>query len=107
MNNLCDLKIVQKQFDSINLCENDDTNLILSAIAPFLCCYNQIASTILENFKFDKFCDKDICVAVQARVEQMILSRKPDIHPYSLSLDCINLAMLAFCNMECLYKEKQ
>lgn len=81
-------------------------NLLLSAVSPFVNCYANASSVISRDFNGKEFSDKEIFVAIQANAEKYILNDKPLVHPYALSLDSINLAILSLVNNGCLFKEK-
>lgn len=54
------------------------------------------------------FMEKDVFTKVQDHVENLILTENiQNVHPYCLSLDSINMAILALCNSQCLKKEKE
>lgn len=88
-------------------CDSKFINLLLSAISPFLISYFQTARTILNDLKEKKFVDKDVFETVQRNSERELLKGNPRIHPYSLCLDSINLAIISLCNSGCLFKEKE
>lgn len=81
-------------------------NLLLSAISPFVNCYANAGSVISRDFNGKEFSEKDAFIAIQANAEKYILNDKPTVHPYALSLDSINLAILSLVNNGCLFKEK-
>lgn len=110
----------------MNTSNKQTIGIILSSIAPFLCTYYRVASVILEKvslrtcFNFDcnfsckfqllnkPFGDKDAFVAVQKQVEHLMLTENINhVHPYCLSLDSINMAILSLCNFGGLLKEKK
>lgn len=82
-------------------------NLLLSALAPFLNCYLNTASVILNALRGKDFVEKEVFVAVQSHLESQIMKGENDVHPYALCLDSINMAVLSLCNFGCLFKEKQ
>ena len=82
-------------------------NLLLSALAPFLNCYLNTSSVILNNLQGKDFVDKEVFIAVQSHLESEILKAKCDVHPYALCLDSINMVILSLCNIGCLFKTKQ
>lgn len=82
-------------------------SILLSAIAPFINCYLNTARTILDNFQGKEFLEKEVFSAIQSFIEEEILKGNGNIHPYSLCLDTINMAVLSLCNSGCLLKKKQ
>lgn len=108
---LLELEIFQKCPDNqitLNSKNQKTIELILSAVAPFLCCYYQVASIVAEKLLDRTFKEKDVFVEVQKHVEHLILTQKiQNTHPYCLSLDSIIMTLLSLCNLKCLVKEKQ
>lgn len=86
--------------------ESKYINLVLSAVAPFINCYLN-TSRVITNLKLKDFTEKDVSVAVQTYLEAELLKQQCNVHPYSLCLDSINMAILSLCNAGCLFKEKQ
>ena len=104
---MLNLEIFKIQNETFHLNHNSNyTNLLLSAIAPFLNCYLNTSKVILGNLK-DDFTEKDVFVAVQSHLEGEILKGECKVHPYSLCLDSINMVIISLCNSACLYKKKQ
>lgn len=85
----------------------NSTNLMLSAIAPFLNSYLNTSKLILKIFREKEFVEKDAFMAVQTFVENSIMNGKTDVHPYTLCLDTITMIILSLCNNDCLIKKKQ
>lgn len=80
---------------------------LLSAVAPFINCYLNTSRIIRDNFQGKEFSEKDIFSATQSFIERKILDGACNVHPYSLCLDTINMAVLSLCNAKCLLKKKQ
>lgn len=96
------------EFGSIKLnLSSNYVNILLSAIGPFLNCYLNTSSVILNTLQGKDFVEKEVFVAVQSHLQNQILKGKFDVHPYALCLDSINMAVLSLCNFGCLFKEKQ
>lgn len=85
----------------------ENVNLLLSSIAPFVCCYLQVAKTILKKYSGEYFVEKEFLVSVQENVENDLLKKQDYIHPYCLCLDSISLALAAFSTSGCVEKSKR
>lgn len=108
---LIDLTIFQKMPNNqiaFNASSQQTIGLILSSVAPFFCTYYQVASVISQKLISKEFGEKEVFVAVQEHVEHLMLTENiQNVHPYCLSLDSINMAILSFCNFGGLVKEKK
>lgn len=112
-----------------NQSQSEIINILLSTIAPFLCCYLHVIETITEEvnnlfllfnkrtlflnienlnqFKDTEFTEKELLVNVQQRVENGLNSRENHMHPYCLSLDSISIALTSFQINKILTKTKR
>lgn len=86
---------------------SENVNLLLGSIAPFICCYFQVAKIILETYSNEYFVEKEFLVSVQEKVENDLHKRQDYIHPYCLCLDSISLALAAFSTNGCVEKTKR
>ena len=105
---LINLKVFNKHSNNdleLNM-QSNYINLLLSAVSPFVNCYANAGAVISRDFDGKEFSEKEVFIAVQANAEKYILNDKPTVHPYALSLDSINLAILSLVNNGCLFKEK-
>jgi glyceronephosphate O-acyltransferase len=82
-------------------------NTLLSAVAPFINCYLNTSKIISDRFQGKEFTEKEVFSATQSFIESEILKGACNVHPYSLCLDTINMAVLSLCNNKCLFKKKQ
>ncbi|KAM7362807.1 dihydroxyacetone phosphate acyltransferase isoform 2-T3 [Cochliomyia hominivorax] len=81
---------------------NKYTHVILSAIAPFLCVYYQLAVTLNEMLPADSFTEvsiKKVLKTIQQRIETILTTSNSSqllhVHPYCLALDNLNIAIHA------------
>lgn len=87
--------------------DSNRADVITSILAPFLMCYLRTAKAISEHESDSDFDEKTVLVKVQQHVERCLLERRKAIHPYSLSLDSISLAVQSLAANGCLGKLKR
>lgn len=93
-------------FNGMTFLNNDVSKLLLSAIAPFLCVYYQLAVAITE-LPSDEFSGKEAILQTQKRVEELLTAKiHQNVHPYCLALDNLNIALQSFVQCGCLQKTK-
>jgi hypothetical protein len=86
---------------------NELTFIILSALAPFLCCYYQASKTLSElPDQTVALSEKEILVKIQEFVETAIFQQTTNVHPYCLSLDSISLVLQTLTALQYLTKIK-
>ncbi|XP_054747510.1 dihydroxyacetone phosphate acyltransferase [Anastrepha obliqua] len=102
----------------ITFLENECSNVILSALAPFLCVYYQLAVALNEfpttssaasstSDESKEFSTKDVLIHMQKRVEKLLQQQHvSNVHPYCLALDNLNIALYAFQQAGYLMKNK-
>ncbi|XP_058446346.1 dihydroxyacetone phosphate acyltransferase [Malaya genurostris] len=81
-------------------------NVYLSSIGPFVCCYMQVTA-VLCNQLSEPFKEKDYLAKVQEHIEQLLLRKEKNVHPYCLSLDSINLALHSLVTLGAINKTKE
>lgn len=79
----------------------------LSLIGPFLCCYLQVTTVLMNQFFNASFKEKDYLAKVQELVEQLLIRKERNVHPYCLSLDSINLALHSLVSLGAISKSKE
>lgn len=93
-------------FNGMQFLANDVSKLLLSAIAPFLCMYYQLALAITE-LPHEEFTAKEAILQTQKRVEELLTAKSHQfVHPYCLALDNLNIALQSFVQRGCLQKTK-
>lgn len=93
-------------FDSNKIEENAElSDLLLSAIVPFVFCYFNVVEVIKNQLSDRPFIEKELYVKVQAHVEQRLNGNAAFVHPYCLSLDSIANALHSLVANGCLIKE--
>ncbi|XP_065088695.1 dihydroxyacetone phosphate acyltransferase-like [Ochlerotatus camptorhynchus] len=85
----------------------DSEHIYLSLIGPFLCCYLQVTTVLMNQFYNSTFKEKDYLSKVQEFVEQLLLGKEKNVHPYCLSLDSINLALHSLVGLDAISKSKE
>ncbi|XP_053693173.1 dihydroxyacetone phosphate acyltransferase [Sabethes cyaneus] len=96
-----------KTDETVLLAKNSDAeNVYLSSIGPFLCCYLQVTTVLLEQNPDSHFKEKDYLARVQEHIEQLLLRKEKNVHPYCLSLDSINLALHSLVALGAIKKAK-
>lgn len=115
------LNILNINTNKLNM-NNKFTDLILSSIVPYICCYYQTTKVLLNEFlrtrnddgvvELDniiderKFTEKEYLVKVQETIEKLLIENDDYVHPYCLSLDSISLSLFSYLNNEFLIKVK-
>ncbi|XP_058840242.1 dihydroxyacetone phosphate acyltransferase [Topomyia yanbarensis] len=87
--------------------KSDDKNVYLSSIGPFVCCYMQVTAVLCNQFLETSFKEKDYLAKVQEHIEQLLLQKEKNVHPYCLSLDSINLALYSLVAQGAINKTKE
>ncbi|XP_055545496.1 dihydroxyacetone phosphate acyltransferase [Wyeomyia smithii] len=87
--------------------KSDAENVYLSTIGPFICCYLQVTTVLLDQCPDSHFKEKDYLARVQEHIEQLLLRKEKNVHPYCLSLDSINLALHSLVALGAIKKAKE
>ncbi|XP_067646131.1 dihydroxyacetone phosphate acyltransferase isoform X2 [Eurosta solidaginis] len=99
--------------------ENQSSRIMLSALAPFLCVYYQLAVTVNQfphvsaesssstNNQNIEFRTKSVLINMQQRIEKLLQQpNATNVHPYCLALDNLNIALYSFQQAGYLLKNK-
>ncbi|XP_055640233.1 dihydroxyacetone phosphate acyltransferase [Toxorhynchites rutilus septentrionalis] len=89
------------------LLNSGNENVYLSSVGPFVCCYLQITTVLLNKLSESPFKEKDYLAKVQEFVEQLLLRKDKNVHPYCLSLDSISLALHSLVALDAISKTKE
>ncbi|XP_037952281.1 dihydroxyacetone phosphate acyltransferase [Teleopsis dalmanni] len=98
---------ISKNSGQFEIYENDSSRVILSALAPFLCMYYQLAITLNKFSSEAEFTPKDVLIQMQERIESLLQENDSlYVHPYCFALDNLNIALNAFIQDDYLKKVK-
>lgn len=108
LRHLVEFGLLERITEDVRLAGNGDGEYVyLSLIGPFLCCYLQVTTVLMNQFFNVSFKEKDYLAKVQELVEQLLLRKARNVHPYCLSLDSINLALHSLVSLGAIRKSKE